>query len=56
MQVSDLKGILMQLARCCKPMPGDEVIGYTTKNRGITVHRSDCSNLATVPDRAALCA
>jgi GTP pyrophosphokinase len=50
MQVSDLGGFLTQLARCCKPMPGDEVIGYTTKGRGITVHRSDCSNLAQVRD------
>jgi GTP pyrophosphokinase len=50
MQVSDLGGFLTQLARCCKPMPGDEVIGYTTKGRGITVHRSDCSNLSQVRD------
>jgi GTP diphosphokinase / guanosine-3',5'-bis(diphosphate) 3'-diphosphatase len=50
MQVGDLSGFLTQLARCCKPMPGDEVIGYTTKGRGITVHRSDCSHLAQVRD------
>lgn len=50
MQVGDLTGFLTQLARCCKPMPGDEVIGYTTKGRGITVHRSDCTNLAQVRD------
>jgi GTP pyrophosphokinase len=50
MQVADLNGILTTLGRCCKPMPGDEVIGYTTKGRGITVHRADCSNLASVRD------
>jgi GTP pyrophosphokinase len=50
LNVSDLGGFLTQLARCCKPMPGDEIIGYTTKGRGITVHRSDCSNLAQVRD------
>jgi GTP pyrophosphokinase len=54
MQVADLNGILTTLARCCKPMPGDEVIGYTTKGRGITVHRSDCPNLASVRDTERL--
>lgn len=50
MQVSDLAGILTTLGRCCKPMPGDEIIGYTTRGRGITVHRADCTNLASVRD------
>ncbi len=50
MQVSDLNGILTQLGRCCKPMPGDEIIGYITKGRGITVHRADCTNLGSVQD------
>ncbi|MEO5952475.1 MAG: ACT domain-containing protein, partial [Chloroflexia bacterium] len=50
MQIGDMKGVLMQLGRCCKPMPGDEIIGYVTKNRVITVHRSDCSNLTNVQD------
>ena len=54
MQVGDLNGILTTLGRCCKPMPGDEVIGYTTKGRGITVHRADCPNLATVRDTERL--
>jgi (p)ppGpp synthase/HD superfamily hydrolase len=35
-------------------MPGDEIIGYVTKNRVITVHRSDCTNLTTVQDRGRL--
>ena len=54
MQIGDMKGVLMQLGRCCKPMPGDEIIGYVTKNRVITVHRSDCTNLTTVQDRGRL--
>jgi guanosine-3',5'-bis(diphosphate) 3'-pyrophosphohydrolase len=54
MQVADLGGILTSLGRCCKPMPGDEIIGYTTKGRGITVHRADCPNLATVHDTGRL--
>ncbi|HST05716.1 MAG TPA: bifunctional (p)ppGpp synthetase/guanosine-3',5'-bis(diphosphate) 3'-pyrophosphohydrolase [Chloroflexia bacterium] len=54
MQIGDMKGVLMQLGRCCKPMPGDEIIGYVTKNRVITVHRSDCTNLSVVQDRRRL--
>ncbi|HEY0069367.1 MAG TPA: bifunctional (p)ppGpp synthetase/guanosine-3',5'-bis(diphosphate) 3'-pyrophosphohydrolase [Chloroflexia bacterium] len=54
MSVSDLGGILTTLGRCCKPMPGDEIIGYTTKGRGITVHRADCPNLQTVQDTGRL--
>jgi GTP diphosphokinase / guanosine-3',5'-bis(diphosphate) 3'-diphosphatase len=54
MQVQELQGILTTLGRCCKPMPGDEVIGYTTKGRGITVHRADCPNLAAVRDTERL--
>lgn len=54
MQVSDLAGILTSLAHCCKPMPGDEIIGYTTRGRGITVHRADCPNLASVHDTGRL--
>jgi len=36
--------LLTSMARCCKPAPGDEIIGYITKGRGITIHRADCSN------------
>ncbi len=54
MQVGDLGGFLTTLGRCCKPMPGDEIIGYTTRGRGITVHRADCSNLASVHDTGRL--
>ncbi len=39
------KDILFYLAQCCRPIPGDEVIGYITRGRGISVHRSDCPNL-----------
>ncbi|MDM7202640.1 MAG: bifunctional (p)ppGpp synthetase/guanosine-3',5'-bis(diphosphate) 3'-pyrophosphohydrolase [Thermodesulfobacteriaceae bacterium] len=37
--------ILFHLAQCCKPIPGDEVIGYISRGKGISVHRSDCPNL-----------
>ncbi len=37
--------VLTQIAQCCKPVPGDEIIGFITKSRGITIHRSDCHNI-----------
>ncbi len=39
-------GLLAQPAGCCKPLPGDDVLGYITKGKGITVHKAECSNLA----------
>ncbi len=38
-------GLLVNLASCCNPMPGDGVVGYITRGRGVTVHREDCSNM-----------
>jgi GTP pyrophosphokinase len=44
-------GLLVNLARCCNPMPGDPIVGFVTRGRGVTVHRSDCPNLEQEPDR-----
>jgi len=38
-------GMLVRFARCCNPLPGDEIIGYITRGRGVTVHKADCSNM-----------
>jgi len=45
--VMGVGNLLTRMATCCKPVPGDEVSGYITRGRGITVHRSDCKNLAS---------
>ena len=44
-------GVHTQVARCCGPLPGDEVLGYITRGRGVTLHRADCSNIARQRDR-----
>lgn len=49
--VSNEKNILINLAKCCHPIKGDEIIGYITKNQGITVHKKDCENIAFHNDR-----
>jgi GTP pyrophosphokinase len=44
-------GLLVNLARCCSPMPGDSIVGFVTRGRGVTVHRADCVNLDQEPER-----
>jgi GTP pyrophosphokinase len=43
-------GLHIVLARCCGPLPGDELMGYVTRARGVTVHRSDCRNVRGVDE------
>jgi len=48
--VLGLKGLLSNMARCCNPAPGDEIIGYVTRGRGATIHRKDCPNVLRIRD------
>ncbi len=43
--ISGMDNLLMRVARCCNPVPGDDIIGFITRGRGVTIHRRDCPNL-----------
>jgi guanosine-3',5'-bis(diphosphate) 3'-pyrophosphohydrolase len=43
--------LLTNFARCCNPAPGDAIVGYITRGRGVTIHRQDCPNVLRMKDR-----
>jgi guanosine-3',5'-bis(diphosphate) 3'-pyrophosphohydrolase len=52
--VDGIDEVMLRLAKCCRPVPGDEIVGYISLGRGITIHRDDCPNVAVLkkdPDR-----
>ncbi len=53
-RISGVGNLLTQIARCCKPVPPEPIVGFITKGRGVSVHRSDCANVLRlgVADRA----
>jgi guanosine-3',5'-bis(diphosphate) 3'-pyrophosphohydrolase len=50
--VEGLDDVMIHLARCCTPVPGDQIIGFVTQGRGVSVHRADCSNATALADRS----
>src|SRR5947199_6921081 len=55
-KVDGVEDVMLRLAKCCRPVPGDEIVGYISLGRGITIHREDCSNVALLrrdPERFA---
>lgn len=53
-RIRGVDNVLMRFARCCTPLPGDRIVGYVTRGRGVAIHRNDCANIAflrTHPER-----
>ena len=51
--IEGMPDVLVRLSRCCTPVPPDEVMGFVTKGRGVTVHRADCANAAALAEDSA---
>jgi len=49
--VEGLDDVMVHLARCCSPVPGDQIMGFVTQGRGVSVHRTDCSNAVALAGR-----
>jgi GTP pyrophosphokinase len=47
-RVEGIDDVMVRLAKCCRPVPGDEIVGYISLGRGITIHRGDCKNVASL--------
>src|SRR5205823_12654769 len=45
-RVQGVDDVMLRLAKCCRPVPGDDIVGYISLGRGITIHRQDCANVA----------
>ena len=53
-KVMGVGDLLTQLSQCCHPVPGDDIIGYITRSRGISVHRKGCSNIRNIKEKERL--
>ena len=48
--VKGIHDLAVHFSRCCAPVPGDEIVGFVTRGRGITIHRTDCINILSLPE------
>ena len=42
--------LAVRFSRCCSPVPGDEIVGFVTRGRGVSIHRTDCINIISLPE------
>ena len=52
--IQGVANLLIHMAKCCTPIPGDEIVGYITKGRGVTIHRQNCPNIQEEDQKARL--
>ena len=48
--VKGLTDVAVHFSKCCSPVPGDEIVGFVTRGRGVSIHRTDCVNIMQLPD------
>ncbi len=48
--IQGMENLLVNFAKCCKPLPGDDIIGFVTRGRGLIIHRSDCENIQNLAE------
>ena len=48
--VKGIHDVAVRFSKCCSPVPGDEIVGFVTRGRGVSIHRTDCVNIINMPE------